>query len=157
MREEKEYTIEEIILAAQKKKEYKATGDVSKRISFHTKKHTKIKLEDAPKVQRLIDFIEHKYKVKLKIVGGGYGCLKINFKVEGNDEAIDLAKKIMKDILIDDELKEVAKEFDLDVIVVPDKSQIFKVNSKTSGDPNPGANSDGSRVSADGSTQRTGS
>ncbi|KOY47250.1 hypothetical protein ACX03_02395 [Vibrio parahaemolyticus] len=151
MRKETEYSIEEIIKAAQQHREFKATGDLSKRISFHTKSHVTLSLEDVPKVQKIIDYIENNYKVKLKIVGGGYGCTKINFQVDGPDSAVELAKKLLSD----PEFKKLAGDISIDVLVLPEKLQTLKVNDENNDDLN-NLDSKGRRVSADGSVQNTG-
>jgi len=152
MREEQEYAIEDIIVASLQRREYKATGDLSRRLSFHTKMNSNLKLGDVQKVKDIINYIENKYEVKLKIVGGGYGCTKINFKVEGRDEAIELAKKLLKD----PEFMALAKDIDLDVIVVPEKNQTLKVHDNYTNNNETESNTKTKWISTDGSTQSVG-
>lgn len=152
MREKKEYTVEDIISAAQNKADLKAGGELSQRFSLHTDAETTLEPSDAPKVKALINYIESKYKVSLKIVGGGRGCTKFTFHVEGEQGAAELVKKLMRD----EEFKELAKGVHFDVVVVPTSFDRYKIEPKHKRDTFEDPMKPKNRVSADGTVQETG-
>lgn len=127
MENQKKYSLEDILLASERGESFDASISSKDQIMMITKTGVTLGVEDADKINKLSGYVESKYKVKLTPTGGGYGCTKIKYNVQGEEEAVELTKKM----LADPEFRRLAKEADIDVIVNIDK----KMTIGSAGEP----------------------
>jgi hypothetical protein len=71
-----------------------------------------------PAIQKLLDFADETLGVRLFVVGGGFGCAKINFGVEAEEES-DRAWKLWR-LLQDEEFHLKAREGEFRVLLTHD-------------------------------------
>lgn len=157
----REVAIEEILIASASQRTIKAPLCDHTHLMLKTGPGITLGPQDESRITELIGYVNKKYRVEMRPIGGGYACTKINFVVEGIYSAVDLAKLLAKDPKFIEDAKAVGIDF---VISVENINVVGKDDSdddpEDPPDPPPdksgGPGSDATkRVSSDGSIQKT--
>lgn len=72
---------------------------------------------DIPAIRKLQERLEHRFGVRLAVVGGGHGCTRIKFSIVTDSE--DKAGKILQQIFTADLFREAALEAEFHVAILP--------------------------------------
>src|SRR5690349_13835369 len=105
----------EIITACQNKKVIERTGSgpFIDMISFKTLDNSNIQA-----IRSFQDAVFKKFNVRMEIVGGGYGCSKIFFRIDTNSP--DLARLIIEELIESSWFREEALKARFSVAIVGD-------------------------------------
>lgn len=127
MKNKKITQITNIIQAAQERKNiWPGKLEYSKRMRFELHAHETLTSDDAQKVNNFINWLEDTYKIELKILGGGWGCTKFVFEIQSSEEE---GKRIISDILSNEEFKEKAIEAKFKLFVIPKNNQRVNIEA----------------------------
>lgn len=156
------YTVDEIIKTSKQGSYHtpKRRSD-AKSFSLITDERTNLNEEDAKNVKALVRYVEEAYGVRLNLIGGGAGCTKFDFEIEG---CPDSASVFIKMLMNDTQFVEKAKSAKFKILFTPDgyQRQIIEGEGmavKKGGDINihiTDSNVNGLQVASKNSSQRAG-
>lgn len=144
------YSLEEILQFSQSYKSVNASVSNDRQLMLCTKLGTTLGLQDIEKIEHIVHYSENNYSIKLHLVGGGYGCTKLVFEVEGRKDAIELVDEMTKDPEFLKRAKEAGFEF---VVSIKGKTPLKDTEKNSLNDQSTENAKTEKRVSKDGTTQ----
>lgn len=99
-----------------------------KAFSLITDDKVNLSLRDLDAINELIRYIEEEYKVRLRITGGGAGCTKLDFELEGCPKA---AAEFISALISDTIFMEKAFEAKFKVVFSPDGPTHFFIGDQS--------------------------
>lgn len=152
-----EYSLKQVLEASMSGRYLSSPTRIdSKAFSLITDDRVNLSLRDLDAISDLIRYIEEEYKVRLRITGGGAGCTKFDFEIEGCPKA---AAEFVKALMNDTIFLEKALEAKFKVVFSPDGPTHFAIGDQSMKNAGPinvnihNSTVSGLQVGSDGSSQ----
>jgi len=124
MSRKKDVLLVDVFKAFEKRENIKPIGDPENFITIKSRLGYTPSEADLNSIEKMISQIENSHNVRLALVGGGYGCFKLIFRVSGEKMAIDLGKSLISDA----DFIQFAKDLALEVVI--DQQKIHRIHNK---------------------------